>query len=375
MANNRNQHFVPRCYLKPFTKDGAGLAINLYNLKLSRVIPDAPVKNQSSGNYFYGKDQKLEDAIQSVEGPFAQVVTDICSNTSPVTRNQKAVLRRFIYLQYLRTEARSSAIAYTTFALIDIPGVNVERPSLKEAMREAVQEAMYLYVTNIRMLDDLKVCLIRNRTAVPFFTSDDPAIMANRWHQKDARTRGRSFGLGNPGLIFLLPLSPSVLCILYDGDVYSVPNHGGWIAARKVTDIRLLNEHQILNCTYNLYFQNWENREDIAIHVAKAKIGRTSVPIDVVTAMYDKTTDRGERYSVVPKSELQPDRNQLVHVLTPPRDHPDGQNLFLSGTGGKFTATTLSLHSRGDGYSKKASKPGLAITNSVHENDKRNFIR
>ena len=329
MANNRNQHFVPRCYLKPFTKDGAGLAINLFNLKLSRAIPDAPVKNQSSGYYFYGKDQKLEDAIQSVEGLFAQVVTDIFSNAGPVTPKHKTVLRLFTYLQYLRTEARSLAMAKTTFALMDIPGVDVERPSLKEAMREAVQDAMYHYGKNIRMLDDLKVCLVRNKTSVPFFTSDNPSILANRWYQNNMRTKGKSFGVGNAGLIFLLPLSPTVLCILYDGDVYSLPNNRGWITARKVPDVRLLNEHQILNCAANLYFRSWEDQEDIAAHAAKAAVGRLNAPIEVITAVLSAKTDRASQYDVVPKEELQPDKGGLVHVLTN-HPRPSGWPSFFS---------------------------------------------
>lgn len=64
MASNKNQHFVPRCYLRPFTLDGNGLSINIFNIDRSRAIKNAPVKNQCSGDYFYGKDQKLERALQ-----------------------------------------------------------------------------------------------------------------------------------------------------------------------------------------------------------------------------------------------------------------------------------------------------------------------
>lgn len=48
MAINKNQHFVPRCHLRPFTLGAAGLAINLINLDRKVLIPNAPVNNQCS---------------------------------------------------------------------------------------------------------------------------------------------------------------------------------------------------------------------------------------------------------------------------------------------------------------------------------------
>ena len=60
-------------------------------------------------------------------------------------------------------------------------------------------------------VDDLYVCLVRNRTNLPFVTSDNPAVMTNRWHLTDRRARGVSPGLGNAGMIGLLPLAPDIL--------------------------------------------------------------------------------------------------------------------------------------------------------------------
>ncbi|MCF6263399.1 MAG: DUF4238 domain-containing protein [Xanthomonadales bacterium] len=51
MATNKNQHFVPRCYLKAFSKDGEGLAINLFNIGRKRLIQNAPLKHQCSKNH------------------------------------------------------------------------------------------------------------------------------------------------------------------------------------------------------------------------------------------------------------------------------------------------------------------------------------
>jgi hypothetical protein len=346
MANNKNQHFVPRCHLKPFTKDGAGVAVNLFNLTRAAAIPDAPVKNQSSRDYFYGRDLKLESAINVVENGYGEAVADIFAKPRAVMPGHQIALRRFIYLQYLRTEAHARAMAEQTFTMTDFPGLEIDRPSLKDAMREAVQAAMLHYASSMAIVDDLKVCLVRNETSLPFFTSDNPAVLANRWHQRAPRRRGSSFGVGKAGAIFLLPLSPEVLCLLYDGDVYSVPNDGGWVVARKPGDVRLLNEHQILNCAANLYFRDWSAKEAIAVHVSGVAPERPKVAVEVVTAILGETTGWGSRYDVVPKASILPGQETLIHVLT---NHPrpsgwpsflsfrNGGRVYGNGTGAGYT--------------------------------------
>lgn len=53
MAHNKNQHFVLRCHLNPFTKVEVGVTINLLNLTRAAAISETPVKNQNSQDYFY----------------------------------------------------------------------------------------------------------------------------------------------------------------------------------------------------------------------------------------------------------------------------------------------------------------------------------
>ena len=74
MAFNKNQHFVPKVHLRPFTLDGENMAINLINLTRLAAIENAPVKNQCSRDYFYGKDPKLERAVNFIENHYGDVV-------------------------------------------------------------------------------------------------------------------------------------------------------------------------------------------------------------------------------------------------------------------------------------------------------------
>jgi hypothetical protein len=50
MASHKNQHFVPRCYLKPFSLDGKGFAINLYgNYMDSKAMKDMLYESGQAG--------------------------------------------------------------------------------------------------------------------------------------------------------------------------------------------------------------------------------------------------------------------------------------------------------------------------------------
>jgi hypothetical protein len=61
MAGNKNQHFVPKFYLRHFSADKK--SIHLLNLKSEKPIFGAPLKNQCSRDYFYGEDGRHEKAL------------------------------------------------------------------------------------------------------------------------------------------------------------------------------------------------------------------------------------------------------------------------------------------------------------------------
>jgi hypothetical protein len=136
MATNKNQHFVPRCYLRAFTLDSANSAINLFNIDRIRVVERAPVKHQCSGDYFYGDNPALEKALQATEGAYAAAVREILTPGFALTDTHRDVLRRFWLLQHMRTEAasrRAVEMAAETRAL-----VGVEAPDFNLGIREAV---------------------------------------------------------------------------------------------------------------------------------------------------------------------------------------------------------------------------------------------
>ncbi|MEO8332135.1 MAG: DUF4238 domain-containing protein [Gallionella sp.] len=312
MATNKNQHFVPRCYLRPFTIDSANLAINLFNIDRLKFIECASVKHQCSGDYFYGEDLGLEKALQFTEGSYAAALREILKPNYNLTDSHRKLLRRFWLLQHMRTEAASRRAIEMTEAMGDVIGG--EASSFRLGIREAVQDAMRAFVERMDMVDDLKICLLRNRTAIPFITSDDPAVLTNRWYLVDRRTRGASFGLQSAGNLLLLPLSPKVLCIGYDGDVYSVPHKGGWADVRHDKDIQALNQHQLLNCRANIFIHDQVHAR--GVHDAYSRIAplRPSARHKINYAVLDRHEGDITRYRVVDRTLAGEHQEALIHT-------------------------------------------------------------
>ena len=146
----------------------------------------------------------------------------------------------------------------------------VEAMSFRFDIKNAVLLAMRTYADMMSAVDDVKVCLIRNRTKVPFITSDDPAVLTNRWYLEDERINGRSFGLQSSGLLALLPLTPRLLFVAYDGDVYTVPHEHGFAEIRREEDARAFNQHQILNCFANVYLHDLAHADELLSQVQAA---------------------------------------------------------------------------------------------------------
>lgn len=314
MATNKNQHFVPRCYLRPFTVNTDGLAINLYNIDRQKLIPNAPVKNQCSGNYFYGQDDLLEKAIQMIEGEYAGLLQRVCKPSYVLTDNDKNTFRMFWLFQHLRTESAAKTAVAMSNNMAEVIGLTGSYFRIQ--IKEAVMVAIRAFAENMHILDDLKVCLIKNKTNIPFITSDDPAVLTNKWWLTDNRTKGRSFGLTSAGNIFLLPITPKLLCIGYDGDVYSIPHKAGTIDIRDEKDIASFNQHQLLNCRANLFVHDVAYSEYINNTYLKFANLRPATKHLFNYAVLDGFDGTHKRYRVVNSKDSEEHTEAIIHTQT-----------------------------------------------------------
>lgn len=312
MATNKNQHFVPRCYLRPFTLDAEGLAISLFNLDRKKLIVNAPVKNQCSGDYFYGTDESLEDAIQQIESGFSRAMRELLQTNNRLSEAHKYILRTFWIFQHLRTEAAAMRAVQFSESTRDIADLPPDEFSL--SIKEAVQITCRTFATSMHVIDDLKFCIFKNKTAVPFITSDNPAVLTNKWRLDKDRSPGLSFGMGSAGMIAILPLTPRLLFLGYDGDVYNIPTDRGIVEIRNPRDAIALNRHQFLNCAANVYVSDIAKANDLAKHFSEIETSRPNQRHVIYYAQLERTLGNHDKYVVIPPGSIDKTKEAIMHT-------------------------------------------------------------
>lgn len=309
MASNKNQHYVPQCYLKKFATDESKAAICVYNLDRKKLIKNAPIKNQCSKNYFYGQDLALEKALQPIEGQFSEIVRTIEQPNYVLTEKDILFFKQFWLLQYLRTEAASKR----NVELIEDLKNTSDVPELKMELKEAVQQSMRTFVSVKNIVNDLKVCICRNNTKTSFITSDDPAILTNRWHLLDRKAGFQSFGLNSAGILLVLPLTPKLLMLAYDADVYHIPNIKQWVKIKNSFDVDAFNYLQILYCRANLYTENISSLQYLELLHNKVKDIKPSQRHKINYAVLDKIDGDTTMFKVVDFPEAGKYEQVLIH--------------------------------------------------------------
>ena len=275
MTKKRNQHFVPRCYLRPFSVLGEGRAVHLYNVQRANSIKNASVRGQCSERYFYGKDPTIENALKLYEDLYSDLIRVIKSSTRDVTLEDLATLRGFMALLYARTNA---ALQRTRSFFGGMDNTlrrltNSSHAHIDLSHRHMLLRALSDFSVVRENIADLRVCLVTNRTSTDFITSDDPVAFSSRFHAE--KLRSDNFGIGSPGIAFALPLSPRLLLLCYDGSVYIAPDKKAHcIVFTDDRDVYATNLLQYLGARENIYFSDWEQRHQIASEMTSTAVDR-----------------------------------------------------------------------------------------------------
>lgn len=297
-----------------------GAAINVFNLDRKKLIRNAPVKNQCSGDYFYGTDDRLEQAIQLLESGYGQALKSFLKDGSTLTDENKTMFNTFWIFQHLRTESAAKRAVEMTESMRGVADLPPGEFTL--GIKEAVQIACRAFVDSMHELDDLKFCIFKNKTDVPFITSDNPAVLTNKWRLDKERMPGRSFGMGSAGMLAILPLTPNILFLGYDGGVYSVPKKNGIVEIRCSRDVIAFNRHQFLQCAANVYVHDALYEEELIMHYTEIESARPKERNVVHYAQLDHTEGDYTRYAVVQPENRDKTKEAIMHsqVIHP---HPE----------------------------------------------------
>ena len=120
-AETKNQHYVPQFYQRMFSGDVNHKTIGAYIISSRKYIPAAPIKNQSSGDYFYSDNQKIEDALGKMEEWASDVVKKIKTNPKcQLSTREEYILYCFTFILFYSVNLCIYPF-YSTFHIKTLP--------------------------------------------------------------------------------------------------------------------------------------------------------------------------------------------------------------------------------------------------------------
>jgi hypothetical protein len=305
MTSHKNQHYVPRFYLRRFSDDGIGLCRYLLTNKRSER---RNIDNIASSFWFYGDKSPapgFENAMSALEDQHAKIIEDILKkqhlvlravippHTSQITSEDQRFLHnyfnllRFVLLTATRTKQAKNESEAVTNAIWKTLQAQSEEAKARGISPEAVKrlkvvrgkadvESMQLAILlGPPLMFDMSIMLLINKTNIPFITSDSPAafVFYRFPKQRDLDPMAWQFqglmvpsisaltGWKNilnwqaPGLMIFLPLSQKITLWLFDRRMYE-PNSSAKdsVFLSKNDDVNELNRLQALNADNYLIF-------------------------------------------------------------------------------------------------------------------------
>jgi hypothetical protein len=262
VPDNKRQHYVPKYMLRQFscnetaTGDEEKRQINLVNIKRSKIVYGASLRDQCYRNYMYSKNTVVERNLSKLEGVHAELARTIMT-VHNLDARQGLRVTQLIALQKARTEQSENEFNDMANKLIKLMLFNrVPDYLLRQAKIRVDNASTCMLATALSvspMLLDLKQFLVVNQTSLPFIISDNPAIFTN-WFFRRLFPDRPSAGMKRSGLQICLPLSPKFALLLHDSNVYLTNHENGNIILRNSSDVKSLNALQWLNAYSNIYF-------------------------------------------------------------------------------------------------------------------------
>lgn len=244
--------------------------INLHNIRSARSVRCAPMKNQCSAPYVHGKeDLRLEHALGEIETAYARALREVIAGERP-TGEDIGRLLAFIMLQFSRTKAVMERLrSMITGMEREIRSSTTGRlPDVHTSARAMMLSSLGLYEKVAPAVLDLPPCFVRNTSRVEFVTSDDPVCFTSRFH---ATRNIQTFGIASSGVMFFMPLTPRLLPLCHNRNVYTVRGIGGFVETKSARDVEACNELQYLNALENVYFGDWAQKAGVEAKSAELR--------------------------------------------------------------------------------------------------------
>ncbi|MBD3211145.1 MAG: DUF4238 domain-containing protein [Candidatus Lokiarchaeota archaeon] len=305
--HKKRQHWNPRMHLKHFSIDGK---IFTYD-KTTGIINQTSIENVSVGNWFYDRDNTIENKLSKVEQRVDKIFLKIIKEerVSNLSVQEKNIVNKFIIWQDYRTpntrkhlklimeeifKIFSNALKDGDLDLSMLPEEFVkdfwdELPPPKENFIEFLEiiksEPSYLSEftkklakdsTNMVLRDDiprgfdlfskLELRIIKNISSIDFITSDHPVSRYNEYlHRKFEQIPIEGLGYDSKGIQIFYPLAPKLCLLFEDKNIYPVDNN------LLTADQKFANfiNAKIIQHSYRWLYSRYNNFKFIKVYLDK----------------------------------------------------------------------------------------------------------
>jgi len=275
----KNQHFVPRCLLRRFSRNDKTTSVFVIGTKT--FVQTAGIKTQCAADYFYGHRQDAEKALGELEGAFSRVLGDLSVKTiDGMTDDDLAMVRAFVHVQAERTPFAANLHHETLVKLGEqlfagyVKLNSIDHAESAAMVGKEAREFAHHHMPNPPLftveqamrhqaaIADLEVKFVM---AEKLMVSDHPAFAINFWrdmHPKFSRwpTPG---GLLTKGFMYVMPVATGCFVVVYDSATYDVGMKGSRVAWASELDVRLVNGMQAVNATRLLFDCNKVKPSDL----------------------------------------------------------------------------------------------------------------
>lgn len=290
VSDRKNHHYLPRFYLRNF---GVGESIALYNLDRRGHVPRASIAGQCQRSYLYGTDGRVERRLGEIEKKAALVIGRLLADRvvfEPMAADHFA-LAIFVSFQLSRTPQAAQRSINTLQRMEEALAKGLADDMAQRgrllgpppaSLEDAVLGNLGVARQTAHTMLDLRPKLLVNATDSAFITSDSPLVLLNPWCRGWNATG--VLGLMCAGLQIFMPLSPEVVLLLYDEDVYDVDRqeHSS-VLVRQPKEVTGINGLQLCSAEHNLYYRNDHtlaaNIEGLPWRWRDQRVGKTHVGI------------------------------------------------------------------------------------------------
>ncbi|MDR5586107.1 DUF4238 domain-containing protein [Clostridium aquiflavi] len=296
MSTVKNQHYVPKFYLRNFSNNNKN--IGMFRYKDKSYIPNASIKSVAYSKFLYGEDGELEHLLSKFESQWAEIMRKIIKlNFESLIELDILKLYDFILISKSRTKKvadETNFVLNYLKELIPEEGIhnsscNMDRVDFEESMKIPNLIPITASLENNKYMFDLDAIILENKTNYDFITSDSPVIFYNQLYIW--RNYKINYGLVASGLQIFIPLSPKKVLCFYDSEVYKCLNESNGvinlISKKQITEINKLTVYN----SYDQLFFSCNSKENYISELARYK---TLENLEEVVTNYKNNKDNGE---------------------------------------------------------------------------------